>query len=105
MGQSLNLVKKPKKAEVNFCPDYPAGETKESLEKKREVLVLEVKRRNNDQRINSKMDQTFAHRRREVIEDMPFITEFKNRKNRWPALFSDYQVLFMFPIVVYFFRF
>ncbi|XP_039884437.1 uncharacterized protein LOC120731440 isoform X2 [Simochromis diagramma] len=31
------------------------------------------------------MDKTFAHRRREVIEEMPFIAEFKSR---WPALFK-----------------
>lgn len=93
MGQSPNQVKKPKKAEVNFCPDYPAGESKESLEKEREALILEVKKKNNNQLINSKMEKTFAHRRREVIEDMPFIAEFKNR---WPALFSENQVMFMF---------
>ncbi|XP_041825356.1 uncharacterized protein LOC121629698 isoform X2 [Melanotaenia boesemani] len=88
-GQSPNQVKKPKKAEVNFCPDYPAGETRESLEKEREELTLEVKKRNNYQLINYKMEKSFAHRRREVVEDMPFIAEFKKR---WPALFSEYQV-------------
>lgn len=35
------------------------------------------------------MEKTFAYRRREVIEDMPFIAEFKNR---WPALFSESQL-------------
>lgn len=93
MGQSQNQEKKPKKAEVNFCPDYPAGETKESLKKEREALTLEVKKKNNHQLINIKMEKTFAHRRREVIEDMPFIAEFKDR---WPALFCENQVMFMF---------
>ncbi|XP_056295664.1 uncharacterized protein LOC130209821 isoform X2 [Pseudoliparis swirei] len=88
-GQSPNQVKRPKKAEVNFCPDYPAGETKESLEKERQALTSEVKKKNNHQLINSKMEKTFAYRRREVIEDMPFIAEFKNR---WPALFSESQL-------------
>ncbi|KAF7641192.1 hypothetical protein LDENG_00289590 [Lucifuga dentata] len=32
---SPNQVKKPRRAEVSFCPDYPAGETTESLKKER----------------------------------------------------------------------
>jgi len=56
MSQSPNQVKKPRKAEVNFCPDYPAGETKESLEEERQALVLEVKKKNNQQLIKSKME-------------------------------------------------
>ncbi|AWO98434.1 Hypothetical protein SMAX5B_001510 [Scophthalmus maximus] len=32
------------------------------------------------------MERTFAYRRREVIEEKPFIAEFKRR---WPALFSE----------------
>jgi len=35
------------------------------------------------------MERTFAYRRQEVVKDMPFIAEFKNR---WPALFSESQV-------------
>lgn len=33
-GENTNpdQIKKPKKAEVNFFPDYPAGENKQSLE-------------------------------------------------------------------------
>lgn len=88
-GKCPNQVKKPKRAEVNFCPDYPVDETKESLEKEREELALEAKKRNNCQTINSRMEKTFAHRRREVIDDMPFVAEFKDR---WPALFSENQI-------------
>uniref|UniRef100_A0A8C6MAB0 PB1 domain-containing protein n=1 Tax=Nothobranchius furzeri TaxID=105023 RepID=A0A8C6MAB0_NOTFU len=80
-----NNVKKPRKAEVNFLPQYPAGETNKSLEEERQALLIEVKKTNNDQIIKIKMDKTFAHRRREVIEEMPFIAEFKSR---WPALFK-----------------
>lgn len=36
--------------------------------------------------IKVKMEKTFAHRRHEVVNDMPFIAEFKSR---WPALFSE----------------
>ncbi|KAL3061219.1 hypothetical protein OYC64_009418 [Pagothenia borchgrevinki] len=35
------------------------------------------------------MERTFAYRRHEVIEDKPFIAEFKRR---WPALFSEREV-------------
>ncbi|KAI4896279.1 hypothetical protein NFI96_025685, partial [Prochilodus magdalenae] len=61
---------------------------KTALRRKRQALMLEVKR-NNQQLIQSKMERTFAYRRQEVIEDMRFIAEFKNR---WPALFTSRQV-------------
>lgn len=88
-----NQVKKPRKAEVNYCPDYPVGETRESLEGERQALLLEVKKKNNQKLIKIKMERTFAYRRREVIEDMPFIAEFKDR---WPALFSGSEVIYLF---------
>lgn len=83
-----NQVKKPRRAEVNFCPHYPAGEDKESLEKERVELLSEVKKRNNYQVIKEKMEKTFAHRRYEVVQDMPLIAEFKSR---WPALFMEHE--------------
>ncbi|XP_026158974.1 uncharacterized protein LOC113128125 [Mastacembelus armatus] len=89
MSQGPNQVKKPRKAEVNYCPEYPSGETKESLEEESQALVLEVKKKNNQHLIKHKMERTFAYRRQEVIKDMPFIADFKNR---WPALFSESEV-------------
>lgn len=83
---SPNQVKKPRRAEVNFFPDYPTGEDKETLEKERVELLSEVKKKHNHQVIKQKMEKTFAHRRHEVIQDMPFIAEFKSR---WPALFCE----------------
>ncbi|XP_026163312.1 uncharacterized protein LOC113130707 [Mastacembelus armatus] len=76
MSQGPNQVKKPRKAEVNYCPEYPSGETKESLEEERQALVLEVKKKNNQHLIKHKMERTFAYRRQEVIKDMPFIADF-----------------------------
>ncbi|XP_030008984.1 uncharacterized protein LOC115432239 [Sphaeramia orbicularis] len=35
------------------------------------------------------MEKTFAYRRQEIIQDMPFIAEFRDR---WPALFSQSEV-------------
>lgn len=83
-----NQVKKPK-AEVNFYPDYPPGENKDSLEEERLALLSEVQKKHNHQIIKHKMEKTFAYRRHEVVEDMPFIAEFKSR---WPALFSEHEV-------------
>lgn len=77
-------VKKPRKAEVNFCPPYPAGETQDSLEGERLALLSEVKKRHNDKVVKEKMAKTFAYRRQEVVRDKPMIAEFKIR---WPGLF------------------
>lgn len=82
-------VKKPRKADVNFCPPYPAGETQDSLEGERLALLSEVKKRNNDQVVKEKMAKTFAYRRQEVVKDKPMIGEFKSR---WPGLFTVAEV-------------
>ncbi|RVE72781.1 hypothetical protein OJAV_G00041450 [Oryzias javanicus] len=86
---SHNQVKKPKRAEVNYFPDYSAGEDKESLEKERVDLLSEVKKRHNHQMIKQKMEKTFALRRHEVIQDKPLVAEIKSR---WPALFCEHEV-------------
>ncbi|XP_051804189.1 uncharacterized protein LOC127534019 isoform X2 [Acanthochromis polyacanthus] len=83
---SPNQVKKARRAEVNYCPDYPSGQSQDSLEEERLALLSEVKKSNNHQVVKAKMEMTFAYRRHEVIEDRPFIAEFKRR---WPALFSE----------------
>nr|XP_024655854.1 uncharacterized protein LOC106676402 [Maylandia zebra] len=84
-----NQVKKPRRAEVNFCPDYPAGETRESQEEERLVLLSEFKKKNNNETIKAKMAQTFPHRRQEILQDTPFVADFKSR---WPALFSPREI-------------
>ncbi|CAL8258678.1 unnamed protein product [Arctogadus glacialis] len=86
---SPNQVKKPRKAEVNFLPDYPVGENQETLENERLELLSEVKKRDNNQIIKVKMDKTFAYRRKEVVVDMPSIAEFQSR---WPALFAESEI-------------
>lgn len=82
-------VKKPRKAEINFCPPYPAGETQDSMEAERLALLSEVKKRHNDQVVKEKMAKTFAYRRQEVVKDKPMIGEFKKR---WPGLFTVAEV-------------
>ncbi|XP_046706911.1 uncharacterized protein LOC124386909 [Silurus meridionalis] len=82
-------VKKPKKAEVNYCPAYPSGETKETQELLRVALLSEVEKRNNENKVAMLMERSFAHRRQEVVRDAPMIADFKTR---WPALFSVREV-------------
>ncbi|XP_023811402.1 uncharacterized protein LOC111947527 isoform X2 [Oryzias latipes] len=77
-------VKRPKKAEVNYCPTYPVGETAETVEQMRVALLSEVKIRNNEQKVAQMMEMTFALRRQEVVQEAPMIAEFKTR---WPAVF------------------
>ncbi|KAM7405402.1 hypothetical protein PAMP_012667 [Pampus punctatissimus] len=78
-------IKKPKKAEVNFFPSFPPGETTESLEEERVALLTEVKKRNNEAVIKQKMQKTFSYRRKEVVQDAPAVYDFVSR---WPALFT-----------------
>lgn len=88
-------IKKPGRAEVNYCPEYPKGETTESLEKQRMEIILETKKRHNDHVVTLKMEKTFSYRRQEVLQGQPMIADFKCR---WPALFTGREVsLLYFP--------
>ncbi|XP_063049282.1 uncharacterized protein LOC134443429 [Engraulis encrasicolus] len=78
-------VNRPKRAEVNFCPQYPSAETETSMESLRASLLLDVKRRNGQEDVRVKMDRTFAHRRHEVVRDAPSVDTLMAR---WPALFD-----------------
>lgn len=82
-------IKKAKKAEVNYCPSTPIGETSESLEKMRVELLPDVKKKNSKEAVKSKMDRTFASRRQEVVRDKPMVQDLRDR---WPALFTVDQV-------------
>ena len=82
-------IKKPRKAEVNFLPPHPQGETEKCLEHERVDLLSEVKKRDNRRIISEKMAKTFSFRRQEVINDAPPVSVLKDR---WPALFNAAQV-------------
>nr|XP_046263321.1 uncharacterized protein LOC124068860 isoform X2 [Scatophagus argus]XP_046263322.1 uncharacterized protein LOC124068860 isoform X2 [Scatophagus argus]XP_046269583.1 uncharacterized protein LOC124072313 isoform X3 [Scatophagus argus]XP_046269585.1 uncharacterized protein LOC124072313 isoform X3 [Scatophagus argus] len=88
-GKAAANIKKPRKAEVNYIPLHPKGETAESLENERIALLSELKKRDNEAVIKAKMEKTFSHRRLEVVEQRPMIGDFKNR---WPALFEQSEV-------------
>uniref|UniRef100_A0A8D3CDV8 Uncharacterized protein n=1 Tax=Scophthalmus maximus TaxID=52904 RepID=A0A8D3CDV8_SCOMX len=77
-------IKRPKRAEVNFLPNFPRGEDGASLEQFRLQIVGEVQRSDKNLTLIAKLMQTtFALRRKEVInEDLP-VGEILER---WPAL-------------------
>lgn len=85
-------IKKAKKCEVNFLPDNPAGETAESLERVRQALEEETQKKlPNKAFVNSKMELTFAVRRKEIVDEEPLVTDIMKR---WPGLFVQEQVSF-----------
>ncbi|XP_059372719.1 uncharacterized protein LOC132110142 isoform X2 [Carassius carassius] len=87
--KSAKNVKKAKRAEVNYLPPYPAGENEQSLEKVREELVTESKKKNNENVVKDQMSKTFALRGHEIINLCPTV---RAMKDRWPALFDPSQI-------------
>lgn len=92
---SVKGFKRPRKAEVNYLPPLPFGETEDSLEKERLDLLKEIKKKNNERAIYEKMEKSFAMRRKEVVKDCPAIQDLLER---WPSLFCENQVN---PVLVY----
>ncbi|MEQ2174945.1 hypothetical protein GOODEAATRI_012982, partial [Goodea atripinnis] len=91
-------IKKPKRGEINYLPDYPDGQDDSTLEDARQTMVDEMKKKTpNGALIKQKMDLTFALRRSEVVKDKPAITQICER---WPALFTEQQVCLEFSRVV-----
>ncbi|XP_034055549.1 uncharacterized protein LOC117535258 [Gymnodraco acuticeps] len=88
-GKAAANIKKTRKAEINYIPLHPKGETTESLENERIALLSELKKRDNEVVIKAKMEKTFSHRRLEIVEQRPLIGDFKCR---WPALFQQSEV-------------
>lgn len=88
-GKVAANIKKPRKAEVNYIPLHPKGESTESLEYERISLLSEVKKRDNEVMIKAKMERTFSHRHQQIVEQKPMIEVFKNQ---WPALFQQSEV-------------
>ena len=84
-------VKRPKRFEINFLPNFPDGEDETSMECKRKDLVEEMKKRRPTAALISKnMDSTFALRRKELVNLEPPV---KDAIERWPALFTEGQVI------------
>lgn len=80
-------IKKPQRDETNYLPNFPLGKDKISLEKDRELLVEEMRKRAPNK--THKMDQTFPLRRKAIVETEPPI---KTMLERWPVLFTEREV-------------
>lgn len=87
-------IKRPKRAEVNFLPNFPRGEDARSVEQLRLQVIDEVKMTGRNLTLIAKLMQTtFALRRKEIINDDLPVGEMLER---WPALKMDSQVKIYF---------
>ncbi|KAJ8286987.1 hypothetical protein GJAV_G00045700 [Gymnothorax javanicus] len=87
---SSSNIKRPKRSETNFLPNFPEGENRDTLESVRRQLENEAKKRLPDSANTKKMmDQTFSLRRKEIVEEQPPV---RRMMKRWPALFTESQV-------------
>uniref|UniRef100_A0A3P8PU35 PB1 domain-containing protein n=1 Tax=Astatotilapia calliptera TaxID=8154 RepID=A0A3P8PU35_ASTCA len=83
-------IKRARRAEVNYLPNFPRGEDQVSLEDMRVQIKNEVEKTEpNKVMIEKLMQTTFALRRHEIVQDNPMV---KNFLEKWPALRFDSQV-------------
>lgn len=83
-------IKKARRAEVNYLPNLPRGESKSSLEEMRIQIAHEVEKNDrNLQLIQKLMEMTFALRRQEIVQENPLVKDFLQK---WPALRIESQV-------------
>lgn len=90
-GQPPKLnIKKPRRDETNYLPNFPLGKDELSLERDRELVSEEMRKRTPSKTLVSvKMAQTFPLRRKEVVKtELPV----KTMLERWPALFTESEV-------------
>ena len=84
------ILKKPKRGEINHCPDHPNDQDEACFEEQRQLLIEASKKARVDESlIKGKMDMTFSLRRKEVVDKQPMVAELKDR---WPTLFFKDQV-------------
>ncbi|XP_026103989.1 uncharacterized protein LOC113075485 [Carassius auratus] len=85
-----NKVKKTRRCETNFLPDLPQGKDRESLEKEREQMAVEMMKRTPDITfVDAAMSSTYSLRRQEVVDEEPPVSQMKIR---WPAIFTERQI-------------
>ncbi|XP_057182127.1 uncharacterized protein LOC130549013 [Triplophysa rosa] len=89
-NENTSRLKKAKRCEVNFLPDNPLGQTDSSLQKEKEALQEELKKKRlNMAFVDSKMELTFSLRRKEIVEEEPLVADILKQ---WPALFLEDQI-------------
>ncbi|XP_051533182.1 sterile alpha motif domain-containing protein 3-like [Myxocyprinus asiaticus] len=80
-------LKKAKRSEVNFLPDFLERKSPDCLESERMALMDEMEKRKRDRKIiDALMESTFALRRKEIVDGETPVSVIEDR---WPALFSE----------------
>lgn len=88
---SHSNIKRPKRAEVNFLPNFPQGENPSTLEQLRQKVVDEMKKAEKNLPLIKKMMQTtFALRRQTIVKTCPPVKELMEL---WPALKMESEVM------------
>lgn len=83
-------IKRARRAEVNYLPNFPNGQNQASLEEMRQEMRQEVqKSERNLLLIEKLMHTTFSLRRQEIVKDNPLVKDFLEK---WPALQIQSQV-------------
>lgn len=77
-------IKKSRRAEVNYLPNYPVGENEVSLENLRLQITQELNKREIDL-----MQTTFSLRRHDAVQGNSFV---KSPVEKCPALRTESQV-------------
>lgn len=81
---SHSNIKRPRRAEVNFLPNFPQGKDPSSLEQLRQTIVEEMKKTEKDLPLFRKiMKTTFSLRRQTIVISCPAVKELMDL---WPAL-------------------
>uniref|UniRef100_A0A8C6LP38 Sterile alpha motif domain-containing protein 3-like n=1 Tax=Nothobranchius furzeri TaxID=105023 RepID=A0A8C6LP38_NOTFU len=90
---SHSNIKRPKRAEVNFLPNFPQGEDPSSLEQIRQRIVEELKKTEINLPLTGKMMQTtFALRRQAIVMSSPPVSDLIDM---WPALRMESEVIWI----------
>ncbi|XP_058264494.1 uncharacterized protein LOC131364978 [Hemibagrus wyckioides] len=85
-------IKRARRAEVNYLPNFPRRENAESLEQLRLQIVEEVsKAERSHGLIERLMQTTFALRRKQIVVDNPS-QPVKDFLEKWPALRLESQI-------------
>ncbi|XP_042580921.1 uncharacterized protein LOC109047373 isoform X2 [Cyprinus carpio] len=85
-------IKRARRAEVNYLPNFPKGESAESLEQQRLQIVEEVSKTERSLGLIERlMQSTFALRRKQIVVDNPS-QAVKEFLEKWPALRLESQI-------------
>jgi hypothetical protein len=93
-------IKKPRRSESNFLPNFPQGEDSSAQQEMQALLQEEYKKVDADTNvIHNLMAKTFALRRQIIVKDCP---RMSTMLQQWPAMFSETEVSFSFCCIYLF---